>query len=172
MDLREGNALVLNRKRRMGGSPWSEDVTSTTFSSKIPRQSSFNWSVQKSTWEKLLFMCSRGCSIFLSFAFVSLPPPNLSSDHSSWNRLTEQSCGSVCATGHLSWITYTVKLSIFFRQTVQWSMILESSMSNGVIYWTESFTLVILSIERTTSWMFCRTSLITCEWTGGQTNGG
>lgn len=51
-------------------------------------------------------------------------------------------------------------------------MILESCMSNGVVCWTDGFTLVISSIQLTTSWMSWRTNLIMCKLIAGKTNKG
>lgn len=103
---------------------------------------------------------------------LSLPSPQFifEIDHSSRNKVTEQSCGSVCAAGDLNYLHRVLFNIYIFRQTVQWSMILESSMSNGVVCWTESSTLVISSIKLTTRWMFCKTKLITCELTTSKTN--
>ena len=76
-----------------------------------------------------------------------------------------------CRWLELNFLHCSYYLYNYFRQTVQWSMILESSISNGVVCWTESFTMVISSIKRTRRWMFCKTKLITCELTAGKTNG-
>ena len=191
---RKAIALIINHKRRMKCSLWSsENVNSTTFSWSIPIDNPVSipgvtpkvntgapswWLTPGSEvepWEKLVINCgSEGAQcLFPLHSLLSLPPLQFIIEP-DWSQLTEQTHGAVSFSWRwleLNFLHCSYYLYNYFRQTVQWSMILESSMSNGVVCWTESFTLAISSIKRTTRWMFCKTKLITCELTASKTNG-
>ena len=174
---------------------WSENVNSTTFSWRIPIDNPVSIPVVRpesntgapSWWltpgfnfrgwsqgEASDYVARRWLNVSFPYTrFLPSPLPNLSlrliTAHGANSRNSHVAVFLLQVTG-VEFLALLI-LSIYFRQTVQWSMILESSISNGVVCWIESFTLVISSIKLTTRWMFCKTRLIICELTAGKTNG-